>query len=103
MDDSGHHMDDSGNTGGSHMPPAWPSGSLGGVAPFVTVLAHEAWWMASRDGAFSLEGPADDGFQPNSQDMGDYDPSGDLDRGELRDHWDGKSGQSRSECKRSRA
>lgn len=31
--------------------------------------------------AFSLEGPADDGSQPNSQDMGDYGLLGDLDWG----------------------
>lgn len=96
-------MNDSGNTGGSYMPPDWPSRGLGGAAPLVSVLAREAWGMASGDGPFSLEGPADNGSQPNSQDMGDYDPLGDLDWGRLGDHCGGKAGQSRSECKRARA
>lgn len=49
-------MNDSGNTEGSHMPPDWPSGGLGGAAPLVSVLAREAWWMASRDGRSPWKG-----------------------------------------------
>ena len=72
----------------------------GGTSCFC--LGPLAWWMASTDGAFFLEGPADNGSQPNSQDTGDYDPSGDLDWGRLRDRCGGKAGESRSECKRPR-
>lgn len=98
----GHRMNDSGNTGGSYMPPDWPSRGLEGRhLLFLSWPVRLGGWHQEM-GRSPWKGQLTMAPSP-SQNMGDYDPLGDLDWGRLGDHCGGKAGQSRSECKRARA